>query len=167
MSRRISAYESAGDSWEDLPDDEIEEAERALAPRRRDLRVDTLLAAERFVVVAKPAGLLSVPGRRRHDGDTVLERVHEQWLRDDPEATPPVSVHRLDRDTSGCLLLARDREAARDLMTSFRLRLVEKTYLAIVTGAPHPPEGEITFRIAPDRRRPGTMWTPRKGGKPC
>jgi 23S rRNA pseudouridine955/2504/2580 synthase/23S rRNA pseudouridine1911/1915/1917 synthase len=167
MSGRISAYEAGGESWEDLTEDEAPEERPARRLRTKDLRVETLLEAERFVVVAKPAGLLTVPGRRRTDGETVVERVHAAWRRRDPEVAAPVVCHRLDRDTSGCLVLARDREAAKELMTRFRKRHVEKSYLALVTGAPHPPEGEVEFRVAPDRRRPGTMWTPRKGGKAC
>lgn len=167
MSGRISAYESDGERWEELSEDDEPRSKRVRRVRGRDLKVDVLLEGERFVVVAKPSGLLTVPGRRLTDGDTVLERVHAMWQAADPEVARPVVVHRLDRDTSGCLVLARDRAAAKELMTRFRKRHVEKSYVALVTGAPHPPEGEIEFRVAPDRRRPGTMWTPRKGGKAC
>ena len=167
MSGRISAYESDGERWENLSEDDVPGAKRVRRVRGRDLRVEILLESEHLVVVAKPSGLLTVPGRRLTDGDTVLERVHALWQAADPDVPPPVVVHRLDRDTSGCLVLARSRAAAKELMTRFRKRHVEKSYLALVTGAPHPPEGEIEFRVAPDRRRPGTMWTPRKGGKAC
>ncbi len=166
MSGRISAYESGGERWEDLTDDEPK-VPRTRRLRRCNLPVDVLLESERFVVVSKPSGLLTVPGRRPGDIDTVVARVHELWRASDASAATPVICHRLDRDTSGCLVLARDREAARELMTRFRQRHVEKTYLALVIGAPYPPEGEIEFRVAPDRRRPGTMWTPRRGGKAC
>jgi len=168
MSGRISAYESGGDRWEDLGDEDARPKRRVRRRlRNKDARVETLFQAENFVVVHKPSGVLTVPGRRPESQRTVLEQIHDQWLETDPAASPPVVCHRLDRDTSGCLVLARDRPTARDIMTRFRHRQVEKSYIALVTGAPHPPEGEIDFRVAPDRKRPGTMWTPRKGGKPC
>lgn len=167
MSHRISAYESGGERWEELSEEDELEERPARAVRPRPKHVDVLHEGRGFVVVDKPAGVLTVPGRRAQDGGTVLELVHAAWLHADPSAGPPVVCHRLDRDTSGCLVLARDHDTARELMTRFRHRQVEKSYVALVTGAPHPPEGEVEFRVAPDRRRPGAMWTPRKGGKAC
>jgi len=168
MSRRINEYESRGDRWEELKDDDERPRERRRRPiREKDARVTTLFEGDGFAVVFKPSGVLTIPGRRPEPHPTVLEQIHDLWLESDPVAAPPVVCHRLDRDTSGCLVVARDRPTAREIMTRFRHRQVEKSYLALVTGAPYPTEGQVDFRVAPDRKRPGTMWTPRKGGKPC
>ncbi len=134
--------------------------------RRRE-ELDVLHDGGRFVVVAKPAGLLSLPPRSDREGASVLTELWARWKREDPEAPKPVLCHRLDRETSGCMVLARDRETAREIMTRFRRREVQKTYLALVIGAPQPPVGDVEFRIGPDRRRPGSMKIVPRGGKPC
>ena len=63
MSGRISAYEAGGERWEDLSEDDVPESRAAHRARPRDLRVEPLLEAERFVVVLKPAMLRVVVGR--------------------------------------------------------------------------------------------------------
>jgi RluA family pseudouridine synthase len=134
---------------------------------RRSEELKVMLEAERFVVVAKPAGLTSVPPRSDRMARCVPTVLHALWKAQDPDAPPPVVCHRLDRDTTGCMVLARDRATARLLMERFRRREVQKTYVALVLGAPQPPAGEVVFRIKPDRRRPGSMMAVDKGGKPC
>ncbi len=164
MSRRITDYESDGERWEDLADDG-DGAEPA--HRRRPPRLSVLLEGASWVVVDKPAGLATIRERVRHDAPTVVLELWKLWQKDDPDAAKPVVCHRLDKDTSGCLVLARDRATAKELMRQFRKHEVEKSYLALVIGAPQPPDGEVQFRVAPDRYRAGAMWTPRKGGKAC
>ncbi|MAA79639.1 MAG: RNA pseudouridine synthase [Deltaproteobacteria bacterium] len=78
-----------------------------------------------FLVVDKPSGLLSVPGRIHKD--SVLSRVLEIEER-------AYAVHRLDMDTSGLLVIALRRKAEKALMEEFRLRRVQKEYVAIVSG---------------------------------
>jgi len=78
--------------------------------------------------------------------------------------TAPHVVHRLDRDTSGVLVLARHPEAARALTEAFRRRRVEKLYFAIVTGSPEP--GVETAAIGRDPRRPRGRRV-RPDGKPA
>jgi tRNA pseudouridine32 synthase / 23S rRNA pseudouridine746 synthase len=92
-----------------------------------------------MVVVDKPGGLLSVPGRIY--GDSVISRLKERF--------PHVyAVHRLDMDTSGLLAIALRRKAERELQRQFRERLVEKTYLAIVWGDVAEGEGEIGLPLS-------------------
>jgi 23S rRNA pseudouridine1911/1915/1917 synthase len=165
VSGRIERYESRGARWED----EFGE-DGAGTPRRRERRpepVEILADDPAFSVVAKPAGVATVPDRFAKDRRTIVDLVAEIWRRADPAAAAPVVCHRLDRDTSGCLVLAKDRETARKLMESFRERTVSKTYLALVLGAPQPPAGEVEFRVAPDRFRPGAMAIVPKKGKEC
>lgn len=85
-----------------------------------------------LVVVHKPAGLLSVPGRDPAHHDSVQTRLRSLF----PEARGPLLVHRLDLDTSGLLVAALSPQAHRDLQHQFRDRTVEKRYLAVLEGAP-------------------------------
>ncbi len=70
-------------------------------------------------------------------------------------AEPPRLVHRLDRDTSGVLLLARNRAAAAHLASLFRSRDMRKIYWAVVVGQPPAPEGDIRLPLAKRLGRPG------------
>jgi tRNA pseudouridine32 synthase / 23S rRNA pseudouridine746 synthase len=103
-----------------------------------------------FVVVNKPSGLLSVPGRGPDMQDCVVSRLKS--LR--PECIEQPSVHRLDMDTSGLQVLALTREAQRNLSIQFQKHLVEKTYIAILEGIVDQEAGEIelAFRLDPDNR---------------
>lgn len=165
MTGRIGEYERRGARWEDEFDDEGGAA--AARRERRPPQVVVLLDDPAFAVVLKPAGTPTVPERFAKDRRTVVDQVHAIWKRADPNALPPVVCHRLDRDTSGCLVLAKDRATARTLMEAFEERRVSKTYLAIVLGAPQPPSGEVEFMVGPDKVRPGAMAIVEKRGKPC
>ena len=102
-----------------------------------------------ILVVDKPAGLLSVPGR--FVKDSVLHRV----VYDYPDAT---IVHRLDLDTSGLMVLALSKPAAIVLNRQFRERLVEKKYLAEVWGKVSAASGRIDLPIRSDpHARPRQM----------
>lgn len=85
---------------------------------------------DRFVVVDKPAGLLSVPGKGEANQDCVAARVRAMF----PGATGPLTVHRLDQETSGLMVLALDAEAHRALSMQFEARTVEKKYEAVLVG---------------------------------
>ena len=80
-----------------------------------------------MVVIHKPSGLLSVPGRAAEHKDSAESRLRA-------EHGPVYPVHRLDLDTSGVLVFATRRKAERELFRQFRERLVQKTYLAMVHG---------------------------------
>jgi RluA family pseudouridine synthase len=166
VSRRIERCEGQGTRWEDAFDDEDGGPD---APRheRRPQRVEILLEDPLFCVVSKPSGVPCVPERFDKGRSTAIEETWALLRRADPAADKPVICHRLDRDTSGCLVLAKDRTAARAILAAFRERTVRKTYLALVLGAPQPPTGEVEFRVEPDRHRPGAMYVVLKGGKEC
>lgn len=84
---------------------------------------------EHLLVLEKPSGLLSVPGRGPDKQDCLSKRVQDRY----PEA---LIVHRLDQDTSGLLLMARGIEAQRRLSKLFETRQVKKRYVAVVAGQP-------------------------------
>jgi tRNA pseudouridine32 synthase / 23S rRNA pseudouridine746 synthase len=100
-----------------------------------------------LLVLEKPTGLLAVPGRGPDLQDCLSARVQ----RDFPAA---LVVHRLDRDTSGLMVMALDAEAQRDLSGQFAARAVEKRYLAMVFGCPQGSAGTISLPMRKDFDRP-------------
>ena len=100
-----------------------------------------------LLAVNKPSGLLAVPGRGPDKADCLATRVAERY----PDA---LVVHRLDRDTSGVFLLARNVEVQRRLGRMFECREIHKTYLAVATGHVVDDEGTIDFPLAKDWTRP-------------
>jgi tRNA pseudouridine32 synthase/23S rRNA pseudouridine746 synthase len=95
------------------------------------------------IVIDKPAGLPVDPPRA--GGDSVSARAHELKLGFQRE---PVAMHRLDRDTSGCLLLARNPKARVKFQQAFESGTVEKLYLAVVDGVPDDAHGLIDLPLA-------------------
>jgi tRNA pseudouridine32 synthase / 23S rRNA pseudouridine746 synthase len=94
------------------------------------------------MVIDKPAGLpVDTP---RRGGDSVVERLGE--LKQGFQR-PPTPMHRLDQDTSGCLLLARSPKARSILQKAFETRQVEKYYLAVVDGPVEKDEGTIDLAL--------------------
>lgn len=114
-------------------------------PVRRGTNAAILRRDADLLVVDKPAGVLSVPGRGGEA--TVAEQLRALRLVSDDE--PFRSVHRLDRDASGVLVFARTLAAQQNLTRQLESRSVEKTYLALVTGRVES-DGEIALAIATD-----------------
>ena len=102
-----------------------QESQTAKRPLMLDQRI--LFIDAQAMVINKPAGLpVDTP---RRGGDSVVERLGELKL---GFQRPPTPMHRLDQDTSGCLLLARNPKARSVLQKAFETRQVEKYYLAVV-----------------------------------
>jgi 23S rRNA pseudouridine1911/1915/1917 synthase len=117
------------------------------------------------VVVAKPAGLVVHPGAGHPDGTLVnglLARFPEIAGVGDP-ARPGI-VHRLDRDTSGLLVVARSPAAYDGLVEMLAAHDVERRYVALVWGIPDAPRGVIDAPIGRSVRRP-TRMSVREGGR--
>jgi 23S rRNA pseudouridine1911/1915/1917 synthase len=96
-----------------------------------------------FFVVYKPAGVVTQPGEG-HEHDTLMNgmfALHGNTLQNLGKARDFGLLHRLDRPTSGLVLVARTAAAYADLRAQFAERTIEKTYIALTHGAPHPPEG--------------------------
>jgi tRNA pseudouridine32 synthase/23S rRNA pseudouridine746 synthase len=105
--------------------------------------IDLLHVDEALVVVRKPAGLLSVPGRGPERADCVSARVQQHL----PNA---LVVHRLDMATSGLLLMARGAAAQRRLSAAFAERRVAKRYTAVVAGWIAEDHGEVDLPLICD-----------------
>ena len=101
-----------------------------------------------LVVVNKPAGLLSV-ATPRGEPDTMFDRALK-WASKN-HATRVLLVHRLDRETSGCLLLAKSPEVRDMLQKQFKDRSIERIYHAVVIGKPDSNSGIVTSRIQETR----------------
>ena len=105
--------------------------------------LDILYEDEDIIVVNKPSGLLSVPGKKIEHNDSVLSRVRVN----SPEAQ---AVHRLDMSTSGIIVVAKHKVAAGKLGKQFQERKTEKVYFAWIAGTPEKPEGVINLPICVD-----------------
>jgi len=113
-----------------------------------------------LLVVDKPSGMPSVPARTPLDPADVATRLVAEF-----GATE--AVHRLDRDTSGLLVLARNRAARSALGRAFERRDVQKLYLAVVRGRPPAAAGEIRLPLAADPTRPPRQRIDHVRGKPA
>ena len=129
---------------------------------RRDPGCCVLYADPWLLALVKPSGLLSQPGLGPELADSLISRAQERW----PEAR---LVHRLDRDTSGLILLARDATTHRALSAAFAERRVRKTYLAVVQGLPADRGGVINQPLARIATRPPRYGVVplEQGGKPA
>jgi RluA family pseudouridine synthase len=125
-------------------------AARAAAPAA-DRLPGVRFESDSTLVIDKPAGLPTVPDRSGREPG-----VHGLLAALRPGQDLRI-VHRLDRDTSGCLVLAKGLAAARHFDVQFREGLVQKTYVALVHGVPPAPEFVIDAWLGPDRRRPGKV----------
>jgi len=131
-----------------------------------DIPLDIIFENDDLLVVNKPAGMVVHPSAG-HDTGTLVHAV----LGYDPEIEGiggeerPGVVHRLDKETSGLILLAKNDRAHRWLQDQFRLRKVEKTYLALVDGVPPTPSGRVEAPVGrdPSHRKKMAIMPPGKG----
>jgi tRNA pseudouridine32 synthase/23S rRNA pseudouridine746 synthase len=95
------------------------------------------------IVAVKPYGLLSVPGRAPEHKDCLISRIQQ----DRPEA---LTVHRLDCETSGLVVIACDKDSHRELSRQFHDRETQKRYVAVVDGRMTEDEGEVNLPLIGD-----------------
>ena len=120
--------------------------------------VEILAQDERVVAVAKRAGDLVIPDRTKSGGPTLFDRTRAAL-----GGGTLLLVHRLDRDTSGVVLFARDADTQRELSRGFEERAVKKEYRALVGAVPEADEGRVDAPLAHGRK--GRMVI-RAEGKP-
>jgi 23S rRNA pseudouridine1911/1915/1917 synthase len=110
-----------------------------------------------FIVVNKPAGMLSIPDRMQSEvslKDVLLEKFGEIY-----------TVHRLDKDTSGVIIFAKNKLAHEQLNKAFEQRQTTKLYNGLVLGVPPQPTGTVVAKIAEHPRKDGSMTTNERTGK--
>ena len=114
------------------------------------------------LVIDKPGGLPIE--RPRAGGASLADRLDELKL---GFQRPPVPVHRIDTDTSGCLLLARNPKALKRFAKAFEERQVGKRYLGVLAGIPNEKEGTIELSLSKiSSAEKGWRMIPAKKGKP-
>ena len=119
-------------------------------PTLQHSTLPTLHSDNDIIVVVKPSGLLSVPGKGPENQDCVVARVKTLF----PDCPDHPEVHRLDMDTSGLMVLARTKEAHRELSRQFHDREIKKRYIALLEGKLKSDSGTIKlpFRLDIDNR---------------
>jgi 23S rRNA pseudouridine1911/1915/1917 synthase len=146
---RAKSYRLAG--GERLEVEMPEGRPTALKPEEVDLRV--AYEDEHLLVVDKPAGVVVHPSAGHATG-TLVHGLLGRAIAGGEEAERPGIVHRLDRDTSGLLVVARSDEAHRRLQRLLRARKIEREYLTLVHGRPRSRSGRIEAPIGRDRTDP-------------
>jgi 23S rRNA pseudouridine1911/1915/1917 synthase len=123
-----------------------------------NLTVEIVHMDQHFMVINKPANLSVHPPKIAHAQATLVDwLVHTfQEIKEVGYTDRPGIVHRLDKDTSGIMLIARNNPAHAILCDMFKNRTIEKTYLAIVAGHPDK-EGIIDFAIMRHQTKRNTM----------
>lgn len=107
-------------------------------------KVEVIYEDQWMVVVNKPAGMLSVPGK------TNVPSLYDWAQHHCPQTDGPWMVHRLDMDTSGLLVIAKDKAVYEKLQALFAQRHVRKRYVALLEGSPATTEGVIDLPLAPN-----------------
>lgn len=124
----------------------------ALIPERMPL--DIIYEDDDLMVVNKPAGMVVHPSAGHERGTLVHAALaHAPEMAGISGEIRPGVVHRLDKNTSGLILLAKNDQSQRWLQDQFRSRKVEKVYLALVDGHPPTPSGRIEASIGRDSRQ--------------
>lgn len=131
--------------WQDRPGSATR---RAFPFRSGDLQI--LFEDASLIVLNKPAGLLAVPLERRSEEISIFDQL-QHHLRSHGKRKPFV-VHRIDRDTSGLVLFAKDGRTQAALKAQFRARTPERIYLAVVYGHPEPASGVWRDHLVWDRK---------------
>lgn len=128
-----------------------------------DKELPILYIDEHVIVVDKPAGILTHSKGALNDEFTVAD-FFRRYTTDGLETNRPGIIHRLDRDTSGVIVGARDSETAQMLKRQFSNRTVKKTYQAVVDGTPEPEKAIIDVPIGRNPTAPST-FRPDSNGK--
>jgi 23S rRNA pseudouridine1911/1915/1917 synthase len=142
-SRRLAGGERLELELPESPSGEI---------RREDVPLRVAYEDEHLLVIDKPAGVVVHPAPGHATGTLVHGLVGDLAGGDAPDR--PGIVHRLDRDTSGLLVVARSEESYRGLRNLVRRRALERRYKALVRGRPRSWHGRIEAPIGRDRREP-------------
>jgi len=153
-----------GDAVElDLPD-----AAAATTLEPEELPLAVVFEDDHLLVIDKPAGLVVHPGAGVRGGTLANALLHHApAIRGVGGADRPGIVHRLDRDTSGLLVVAKTARVHRGLVEAMRRREVRRVYAALVWGDPREPAGTIDLPIGRDPRERKRMAVVPRGGRPA
>ena len=114
-----------------------------------------------LLIINKPAGMLSVPGKERQT--SIYDLVRKAY----PEAEGPMIVHRLDMATSGLLIIAKDKKTHQHLQAQFKNRSIRKKYIALLDGIVPEDEGTIELPLCPNPLDRPRQMVDTQYGKPA
>ncbi|MFM8819774.1 MAG: RluA family pseudouridine synthase [Phenylobacterium sp.] len=142
-------------------------APAAAVPEPQDIPLTVLFEDAFLVVVDKPAGMAVHPGPGVPDGTLVNALLHQcgASLSGIGGVARPGIVHRLDKDTSGVMVAAKTDAAHQGLAALFAAHDIERSYVALVRGAPRPPAGEVRTRIGRSTHDRMKMAVLKTGGR--
>lgn len=122
-------------------------------PLEQNIALDVIYEDENVIVINKPAGLVVHPGAGNAE-NTLVNALLYRWpqIANVGETSRPGIVHRLDKDTSGVMIIAKTSIGYSWLVKQFKTRKANKTYLALVDGKPPTPTGRIETRIGRDEQ---------------
>jgi len=136
-------------------------------PTPQNIPLDIVFEDEHIIVINKPAGMVVHPAPG-HSGDTLVNALlgHcQDSLSGIGGVKRPGIVHRLDKGTSGLMVVAKSDKAHQHLTAQFAQRTLKRSYLALVWGLPKPHEGTIEGNIGRSKRNRQKMALLRTGGK--
>ncbi len=139
-------------------------------PKPEEIAIKVMYEDDAFIVVNKAAGMVVHPGRGNWSGTLVNAlQYHFDTLSSVGGEERPGIVHRLDKDTSGVMLVAKDDQAHAKLAMQFELRSISKEYLAIVYGVPDRDSDYIEKAIGyhPAQREKMAVRSEQDGGRPA
>jgi 23S rRNA pseudouridine1911/1915/1917 synthase len=141
----------------------VERAESSL-PQAEDIQIEVVWEDERVLVISKPPGLVTHPAHGHTSGTLVSALLNLGGPLAGEGGMRPGVVHRLDKDTSGLLLVAKDDETLEYLVDAIKRRDVERRYYALVRGKVESASGSVDAAIG---RHPRTLMAVVAGGKPA
>lgn len=118
--------------------------ENQLARPMEEDSLDVVYDDRWLTVINKPSGMLTVPGKLLED--SLLTRYQDAH----PEANGPIVMHRLDQETSGLVIFAKDKDTHKALQQQFEQHTIRKCYIALLDGIVEHDEGTIDLPIRPD-----------------
>jgi 23S rRNA pseudouridine1911/1915/1917 synthase len=142
---------------------DVDEEVQPAAAEVPEARFSVAWEDEHLIVVDKPAGVVVHPARG-HVGGTLAQALERLGAAGGPEGRRGI-VHRLDRDTSGLLVVARSEAVHADLQAALRARRILREYLALVEGRPDSRSGTIEAPLGRDRRIRTRMSTDTAEGR--
>lgn len=139
---------------------------KSATPQPQDIPLDIVYEDDDLLVINKQAGLVVHPGAGNHDGTLVNALLHHcgDSLSGIGGVSRPGIVHRLDKETSGLMIVAKHDKAHQGMSEQLADRSLSRVYHAIVLKAPMPPVGKIDMAIARDPHNRLKMTTRIRGG---
>ena len=147
--------------WHMLQGLEVEANPMQQEAERGNEKLNIVYEDQWLLIINKPAGMLSVPGKERQT--SIYDLAREAY----PEAEGPMIVHRLDMATSGLLIIAKDKKTHQHLQAQFKNRSIRKKYIALLDGIVPEDEGTIELSLCPNPLDRPRQMVDTQYGKPA